>query len=725
LELNHLIQSLPFSNLAAIASLVFCLPILVFLILLFFGHLIKKSDWIATIGMGLNFVLCAYLFSQIWFNNQVIHWRFDWIHLAGSQSITLGLKLDKLSSLLLVSVTFISTLVHLFSQDYMHDDKQYVRYFAYLNVFTTSMLGIVMADNLLLIFVFWELVGLTSYLLIGFWYQKDTAIRASKKAFLLNKIGDIGFLAGLMIIWTMCGTFDLEALYQLYTTSHIIDGNWVLTYTVSGLVVVKSIPMIWLTVLGLGIFAACVGKSAQFPLQIWLPDAMEGPTPVSALIHAATMVAAGVYLLARVFPLLDYHVLIVVAITGAISALMGAYAATSQYDIKKILAYSTISQLGYMVMAMGVGAFKASLFHLFTHAFFKAGLFLSVGAVIHAMHHLQHTLEHKGLDLHFDPQNVHLMGGLRKALPFTFVIYCVTAWAAMGLPLSTGFVSKDAILAGTLAWADAMSNQGYVWAYIIPFIAFFTAFFTAFYMGRQLFVVFFGEFKLPKVYTNAKDAFKYIHDIEWKMKIPLLLLACMSIFIIFTPNPFDGEAGWLYQGISSVPSAVPNVLINSTELSELTHHYHWIALGLSLLVAGAGVGAAYLKYGRNVANNQIASNYQSNPGLMKRLSINNFYLDYLYKNYATSLIIKVADSIAQFDNKVIDKAINGIGVFYVIVSHIVAWKDKYIVDGFVNTVVFSVSKIGTSSAKIQGGKVQLYFAWMLIGVMGLLIWFVW
>ncbi|MEY3450275.1 MAG: hypothetical protein RL711_100, partial [Bacteroidota bacterium] len=360
LELLDLIKPLPFHYLTMLAVMVLALPVFTFLLLLFFGHKIRHADWVATSLMFVSFVMSLMLFKNIWWGNP-IHARFDWINLSEllqtkeTIKFTLGVRVDKLAAIMLCMVTFISFLVHLYSQDYMKGDRQYVRYFAYLNTFTASMLGIIVADNLFAIFIFWELVGLTSYLLIGFWYQKNAAIRASKKAFLMNRIGDLGFLIGLMVLWTQFGTLDLEALYQLMSQSVIQHGQWMVAYTSNGFHVSHSLHAGWLTVAGIGIFCGCIGKSAQFPLQIWLPDAMEGPTPVSALIHAATMVVAGVFLVARLFPIfsMDETALTIVTYVGAFSALLAAVIACTQTDIKRVLAYSTMSQIGYMMFALG------------------------------------------------------------------------------------------------------------------------------------------------------------------------------------------------------------------------------------------------------------------------------------------------------------------------------------------------------------------------------------
>jgi len=726
LEFTLFHNNLPFNLVTILAIICFTLPILTFLVLLFAGHLIKRADNVATGLMFVNFLLALFIFIQT-FGGQVFHTRFAWVNFGEKLlPLTIGIKIDFLSALLLVIVTFISSLVHLYSKSYMHSDKQYVRYFAYLNTFTASMIGILLGDNLFAMFVFWELVGLTSYLLIGFWYQKNSAVRASKKAFLLNRIGDLGFLVGIMTLWSQFGTLDLEALYIGMKNSEVVNGMWSVSYTVNGFTIIKSLDMMWLTIAGLGIFCGCIGKSAQFPLQIWLPDAMEGPTPVSALIHAATMVAAGVYLLARVFPLLDSFTLDFIAIIGCISAFMGAYAAVSQFDIKRILAFSTISQLGYMVMAMGVGAYQSSLFHLTTHAFFKAGLFLCVGAVIHALHHLQESLEKKHIHLDFDVQNVHLMGGLKKVLPFTYLAYFVTAWAAMGMPFSSGFLSKDAIVAATWGWAQVKASQGQVFFYVVPLVAFTTGFVTAFYMGRQLFVVFWGENRLQHIYSQAKDALKHIHEIDLKMKIPLVLLASLSFFFWFSFNPLSATDSWFYHQILAVKSVVPQHIPPLDLYAEATHHVHIYAIILSVFFAFAGFGAAYLRFGKQKTNTFTRTIPISSYGILQQLSTNNFFLDDLFKRLITKPGLRIALYISYFDKKVIDKTVDLMGVGTVLLAHITAGIDKYGIDGSVNATASLSRFIGRKTSHIQNGKIQSYLTLAILGVvvMGVILFLV-
>ena len=339
------------------------------------SNLLKKLAPVLSTGIiGLTTILSICLAFNHWQIEPTLI-KGNWFKIGTSQ-LTYAMMIDQLMLIMTVVVNFISFLVHFFSIEYMRKDKRRPLYFAFLGVFTFSIMGIVLFHDLLLMFVFWELVGLSSYLLIGFWFEKKSASKAANKAFIVNRIGDLGFITGLMILFTQFQTFDLEAIKTLMVMSDIEDGNWITRFMVAGQEVTSSLDGRWLSALGIALFCGAVGKSAQFPLQIWLPDAMEGPTPVSALIHAATMVAAGVYLLARIFIILDAQALEVVAVVGAITAFMAAIAALSQFDIKKVLAYSTISQLGYMVMAMGVGAYTAGLFHLFTHAFFQGWTFL-------------------------------------------------------------------------------------------------------------------------------------------------------------------------------------------------------------------------------------------------------------------------------------------------------------------------------------------------------------
>ncbi|MFW6276562.1 MAG: NADH-quinone oxidoreductase subunit L, partial [Bacteroidota bacterium] len=457
-------------NLLLLSSIILLLPLLGFVIIIFFGK--KLGDGIsAAIGtgfLGIDFLLSIYVaFVKLteYPDAGMLQWKFDWLML-GTRNISLGLGIDNLAVIMLIVVTLISLLVHIFSLEYMRGDRRFSRFYAYLGIFSFSMLGIVIANNFLNMYIFWELVGLSSYLLIGFWYEKDSAANASKKAFIANRVGDLGFLLGILIVFFTFGTMMFDDVYAGIA---------------SGIVPFDSGA--WLTAAGILLFCGAIGKSAQFPLHVWLPDAMEGPTPVSALIHAATMVAAGVYLTARIFPMLTADALLFVAYIGAITAFIAATIDITQNDFKKVLAYSTISQLGYMVMAMGVGAFTSGFMHLITHAWFKAGLFLASGSVIHAMHVSMHHAHNHDMDA----QDIRNMGGLRKNLKITYITFLFCTLALSGVPFTSGFLSKDGILAGTLAFANLSGH------WLIPLAGFAAAGMTAFYMFRLTIEAFHGK----------------------------------------------------------------------------------------------------------------------------------------------------------------------------------------------------------------------------------------
>ncbi|WP_332368747.1 NADH-quinone oxidoreductase subunit L [Spirosoma telluris] len=396
------------------------LPFAGFLLLAVASRRVAGILAIALTGMGL--VLSIMLAMSL--SGQPVTSLADWAVLSG-KSFQMSLRVDSLAALMLILVHFVALLVEIYSISYLHDEPKLRRYFAYLQLFIGAMLGIVLAGNLLVMYAFWELVGLASYLLIGFYAERQAASKAAQKAFLMNRVGDIGFLLGIFLTYYHFDTLDFTILAT------------------------KGAGAIAPTALGICLFMGCVGKSAQFPLLTWLPDAMEGPTPVSALLHAATMVAAGIFLLARIHPLLSPDALVFVTLIGTITTVWGGYSALFQTDIKKVLAFSTVSQLGLMVAAMGTGNVSGAMFHLLTHAFFKAGLFLSVGAVIHAVH----------------TQDMRQMGGLRRVLSTTFIAYTLCAAALAGLPLLSGFLSKEIILGGSFSWAK---NQTSPLAYFVP-----------------------------------------------------------------------------------------------------------------------------------------------------------------------------------------------------------------------------------------------------------------
>ena len=476
---------------------------------------------------------------------------FNWINI-GDFNIEIGLKLDQLSRGMMIVVTGVGFLVHLFSLAYMKDDKAKARYFCGLSLFMFSMTGIVLASNFIMMFIFWELVGLSSYLLIGHWYEKNSAADAAKKAFLTNRIGDFGFMIGILMLWGIAGTFTFEGLAAWSATPGVFDS----------------------TVLGIAllcIFAGAMGKSAQAPLHVWLPDAMEGPTPVSALIHAATMVAAGVFMLARFFMSVDMAIApfapLTIAWIGGITSLLAALMATQQDDIKKILAYSTLSQLGYMVMAVGLLDPEAGMFHLFTHAWFKALLFLGSGAVIYACHH---------------EQNIWKMGGLKKKMPITFVTFGIGTLALCGFPIFAGFFSKEQIFEATL---HANNTPLFIIAVVVACL-------TTFYMFRLFFIAFLGD--------NRSENADHAKEVGPLMLIPLIILALMAFL-----------SGWNWL---------------AGPIAPLHKDFEWhagLALGASLLAFVVGFLAAFKLYA-NAKEDPLANN-----GLAK-IFRNKFYIDEAY-----------------------------------------------------------------------------------------------
>ncbi len=526
------------------------LPLLAFVAQIFVGkRLPRNGDWVSVGAVALTLCLSLAMFGVMLVKYDPefsVDQTWTWFDL-GSLKVQIGILIDNVTVVMLLVVSLVSTLVHVYSTAYMEGDLRYSRYFAFLSLFTFSMNGIVLANSLLGIYIFWELVGLSSYLLIGHWFEKDSASDAAKKAFLVNRVGDIGMFIGIMLFFTATGSFLFRDVFAGVE---------------SGLLSTET-----LTIAGLCLFAGAIGKSAQFPLHVWLPDAMEGPTPVSALIHAATMVAAGVYLTFRLFPIFTPAALTVIAYIGGFTAIFAAIIAVTQNDIKKVLAYSTVSQLGYMILAMGVGAYTYGLFHLVTHAAFKAGLFLCSGSVIHAMHHAYHELH----DHESDPQDMRNMGGMKSKMKTTYLTMLICTVALAGVPFTSGFLSKDAILAGTLSFTMHHPEH-----FLLALFGFGAAFLTAFYMFRLVFMTFYGEPVRREVYDN-------IHESPSAMTAPLVTLATLSFFLFFTLpyfNPFS-DHGWFTVLIEAQDSVVPGHLNPpANEIAGEMHHAHMPAMFL-------------------------------------------------------------------------------------------------------------------------------------------------
>jgi len=708
-----------------LALTILALPFLSFLLLLSLGRILpRKGDWLATgiltVALGFSLVVMFGVLGMPvreaipGFSQAPIQVSGTWIDLKTTVSvlgaelplrIDLGIMVDNVTAIMLVVVTLITTLVHLFSIGYMEGDPKYHRYFAYLGLFGFSMLGIVLTNNLLMMYIFWELVGVSSYLLIGFWYENPGPAYASKKAFIVNRIGDIGMFLGILIMFTSYGSFRFDTIFWFIGGGELPFGSEA-----------------WLTAGGILLFCGAVGKSAQFPLHTWLPDAMEGPTPVSALIHAATMVAAGVYLVARIFPLMTAEALTVVAVIGAVTAFLAATIALVQNDIKKVLAYSTISQLGYMIFAVGLGAYTAALFHLATHAMFKALLFLGSGSVIHAMHHSLHHLR----DHETDPQDIRNMGGLGKKMPVTFITFVIASLSISGIPLFSGFLSKDEILAS--AWAFGSLKGGF--AVLFPYIGYGVAALTAFYMFRLVFLTFTGN---PK----RGDIFEHVKESGWNMKLPLVILAALSTWIFFSWNPFGPSSGWFMQSVQTpqtvvgdswyvfgaktghvAEEAVSTAGAMGVEMQELlehtVHEVHTAGMLVSLVLALSGILVAFLFYTKKVVDvDALERRYKS----LHRFLLNKWYFDELYEKWVVVPGILLLTRILNwFDGNIVDGAVNGAAKVTVVISRISGWIDKYIVDGLVNFSAYFAGFAGLVVRKLQTGKIQTYVALVLLGV---------
>lgn len=693
------------SLLVNLSVIILFLPLAGFVKVVLFGKKFPKLYLLEVAIISITFLLSVFvMYSKLaYFNTKDIVSAFTWISTGNAPfsdvlNIELGIKIDNVTVIMLFVVNLISMLVHIYSIEYMRGDKRYTRYFSYLGIFTFSMLGIVLTHNLLMMYIFWELVGLSSYLLIGFWFEKKSAADAAKKAFIVNRIGDIGMFIGILILFTNYKTFTFDTIFAQIAAGNLPFGS-----------------SAWLTAAGILVFMGAVGKSAQFPLHVWLPDAMEGPTPVSALIHAATMVAAGVYLVTRIFVMLTADAMLVIAVVGAFTSLIAATIALTQNDIKKVLAYSTVSQLGYMIMSLGVGAYVFAFFHLVTHAFFKACLFLGSGSVIHSMHH---------------EQDIRNMGGLKKKMPVTYWTFLISTVAISGVPLTSGFLSKDGILAGTLAFGKLTGH------WLIPIIGFTVAAMTAFYMFRLVILTFHGE-------PRDHHKFDHAHESPFVMIAPLVLLATLSIFIFYTPNPLSPDAGWFMSSWVKTPEQVTPVdtrfdflkpsaenihgehhgeIVHSVQYTETMHWAHYPAMILSLVVAGLGILTAFMFYHwRKINVDKLIENKFTKA--LYRGSLNKWKIDEAYDATAVNGTLQTGSGLSWFDQKIVDGAVNGSAWLTKMFSTFSGLFDTYVVDGFVNFTAFFSGFIGLSFRKLQTGKVQTYIVLVVFSVILLLLFF--
>lgn len=659
----------------ALFSLIIALPLAGFLINgiigLFAENYRNKKQLIgiiANVAVFVPFLIAVYFFLNINADSEAVVYKlFTWMEV-GSFSVDIAYRLDQLSILMTLVVTGVGFLIHLYSMGYMADDKGYWKFFAYLNLFIFAMLNLVLGNNLLLLFLGWEGVGVCSYLLIGFWYQDMAKSDAAKKAFIYNRIGDFAFLIAMFMVFQTVGSLSFD----------VILGN------------IDAFSSEYIFGIGLLMFIGATGKSAQIPLFVWLPDAMAGPTPVSALIHAATMVTSGIYLITRMSPMfvMSPEVMLIIAVIGALTAIVAATIAITQNDIKSVLAYSTVSQLGYMFLALGAGGFTAAMFHVVTHAFFKACLFLGSGSVIHAMHHVEHELEDEGKDVHFDPQDMRNMGGLRKYMPSTYKTFLISTIAIAGIPPLAGFFSKDEILAMT-ANAGAGEFGQYMYLALLG-VGMITAFLTAFYMFRLTLTTFHGEFKLGQRFKEAIGAEKYLHESPATMTIPLWTLAGLAAVggFLGVPNfiveTFTGETAhinllhnWLY----NISADYDLVLAKSIK---------WGIMSLSIAIAVAGTWVAFRMYNNN---NQLESDAKlaERFGGLYATWKDKYNLDEVYEGLVSRPLVKFSDKVlAVFDMKV--------------------------VDGFVNATAGTVRLFGSLFRYVQTGVVSSYALAFVIGV---------
>ncbi|MEE9170213.1 MAG: NADH-quinone oxidoreductase subunit L [bacterium] len=599
-------------------------PLLGVLINGFFGT--KLSDKyvgiIGSLAIGLSFIVSVFLFFDLLRlpeHHRIFEYDlFTWIA-AGAFSVNVGFQVDPLSVVMMLVVTGVSTVIHVYSIGYMHGDRGFARYFTYLNLFVFAMLLLVMSNNFLLMFVGWEGVGLCSYLLIGFWYENREFAYAGRKAFVVNRIGDFGFLIGMFLIFVTFGTLDFTGVFS-QAAANFGAGSGVIT------------------AIALLLFVGAIGKSAQVPLYVWLPDAMAGPTPVSALIHAATMVTAGVYMVARanVLYTLSPTALLVVAIVGAFTAIYSASIGMTQFDIKRVLAYSTVSQLGYMILAAGVAAYSAGIFHLMTHAFFKALLFLGAGSVMHAMS---------------NNTDIRIMGGLRKRMPVTFWTFLIATLAIAGIPGLSGFFSKDEIL-----WQSFSSPYGGFWLWLIGALA---AGITAFYMFRLVFMIFFGKLRADEEIAH------HVHESPKVMTVPLSILAVLSVIGGFVGIPA------ILGGANRFERFLHPVFEKSVEIREAAaasahgadaahHQLEWTLMGIVFMIVLVSIGFAYLLY---ISKPDLPVAIARNLRGLYRLVFNKYFIDEVYDFLVVRPIHRMSDILLWrfMDVKIIDGAVNGSG----------------------------------------------------------------
>ena len=624
------------------------LPVLAFVAITATGRKLAKSvaSGVGIAVMGVVFAASVAILSAV-IGGAHFESSVTWLHV-GKVAIEFGILIDPLSALMLVIVSLVSLLVQIYSISYMGDDERYRWYYAAISLFTAAMLGVVLANGWLLMYMCWEVMGLASYLLIGFWYERPEAAKAASKAFIVTRFGDVGFGLALVLMWTVAGTFTFEGVFHL-----VESGSW------TGPTLVAA---------SLLLFMGAMGKSAQFPLHVWLPDAMAGPTPGSALIHAATMVAAGVYLVARSYPLFEANpaTLHVIATIGAITAVMAALIAVVMDDIKKVLAYSTISQLGYMMLALGMGSWVAAIFHLMTHAFFKALLFLAAGSVIHSCH----------------TQDLHEMGGLWRKMPWTMTTWVLGALSLAGIPPLAGFWSKDEILLATF--------KGGHYGFLAVAIG--TAMLTAFYMGRATFLAFFAE---PG--PDSKTA--HAHESPRVITGPLAVLATLAVVSGFVGSPFGGYAFGKFLG----------------EHGE--GEFNIVLATVAVVLALVAIGYAYVMYVRRT----VRPDWYMDNKFVSAVLVQRFRIDEAYDTFLVGPVMVLSRFARRLDIAVVDGVVRAFGGLGLLVSRGLAVFDRKGVDGVVDGLGDSVRGAGAGIRRILTGNVQLYLLLLVASILALAV----
>lgn len=744
-------------NPAIIGLIILLLPTVLFAVLALFHNLLPRhGDWLGTGGMFVAMILAFYLFidtstNRLHSDQPAPSLTCEWLKLdkapdaeingvADNGAVIIGIQIDNLTAIMLVVVTVVSFVVHLFSIGYMHGDAKYGRFFASLSMFTASMLGLVLSDNLLSLYMSWEVMGLASYILIGHFVHKPSANYASLKAFIVTRIGDVGMFLGILVIYWQVGSFRFDDLFAAVEEG-VLSGNLRL-------------------LAALGLFFGAMGKSAQFPLHVWLPDAMEGPTPVSALIHAATMVAAGVYLVGRTYILFPVEALLVVAYVGAATAIMSATIAVVQTDIKKVLAYSTVSQLGYMMIGLGCYGYYAGLGHLTTHAFFKACLFLGSGSIIHAMHH------HQEMDKY---------GGLWRKLPITFATFMIATLALTGFPyLFSGFHTKDTIIAKAIEFG-MIAGGPHV---ILGYLATGAALLTSFYMFRLIFLTFFGKPKDQELYDHAREI--------WVILIPLIMLASLSLWYVGGPVSAVGDAtkGNVLRSMLEMPEQkdheihehifrilaerqaagdldithgedhasrliglfAPNAMAVEDNHGEhvvapahgetdshgahaelvaayehIEHEGHARAVLGSWIVFPLGVIIAALFYFYHVFSAAtVARRLRPVHVFLQNL----WFIDHLYRYTVIRPFVLVCALHGAFDKYVIDGFVNMLALLTRIESWMTGIFDNFAIDGIYNGTAWTTRWAGRMASRVQTGRIHAYLLSILLGAVALIVIFV-